>query len=176
VNLPNITEDFFAPSLNHFFTFRIPVTLPNSINLKAESKTSANSKADADSTQGGTGEAQGVANLSASAWAAFTPTDMPLPDGDFDGDGDVDGTDFLSFQRGFGESMGATLAQGDANHDGNVTSTDLALWSGNFGASGFSTSSASLAVPEPMTSSIVIIALLLFYSCPGHSKKTRSAQ
>ena len=57
--------------------------------------------------------------------------------GDFDGDGDVDGADFLSWQRGFGLTGGATSGDGDGNGDGKVDGLDLSVWQselGNVGA------------------------------------------
>ncbi len=54
-------------------------------------------------------------------------------DADFDNDNDVDGSDFLAWQRGFGTSSGATLADGDANYDGNVDSDDLDIWENQYG-------------------------------------------
>ncbi|MBX3426124.1 MAG: N-acetylmuramoyl-L-alanine amidase [Pirellulales bacterium] len=59
----------------------------------------------------------------------------PLPDenGDFNGDNFVDGSDFLAWQRGFGASSGASLADGDANGDGAVDAADLAVWHNQFG-------------------------------------------
>jgi len=93
VSLPDLTDSFFTDDLNHYFLFTIPVTLPRTIDINATSRTLANSFARADFESGATATAQGMANLSASAWAVFTPTDEPLPEGDFDGDGDVDGAD-----------------------------------------------------------------------------------
>ncbi|QDT74730.1 hypothetical protein [Lacipirellula limnantheis] len=67
--------------------------------------------------------------------------------GDFDLDGDVDGADLLSWQRGFGITGTATVAQGDADRNYNVDGADLAIWRQNFG-SGASAPSIN-AVPEP---------------------------
>jgi hypothetical protein len=50
------------------------------------------------------------------------------PTADFDGSGLVDGADFLAWQRGFGLSGGATLADGDGTRDEAVDAADLALW------------------------------------------------
>ncbi|MDZ4659283.1 MAG: Ig-like domain-containing protein [Bythopirellula sp.] len=47
---------------------------------------------------------------------------------DFNGDGGVSGRDFLAWQRGYGISGGATLADGDANGDLIVDGLDLAIW------------------------------------------------
>ena len=46
---------------------------------------------------------------------------------DLDADGDVDGTNFLQWQRGFGITSGATLADGDINADGAVNADDLSV-------------------------------------------------
>ncbi|MBX3432102.1 MAG: N-acetylmuramoyl-L-alanine amidase [Pirellulales bacterium] len=60
----------------------------------------------------------------------------PLPDenGDFNGDNLVDGSDFLAWQRGFGASSGASLADGDADGDGAVDAADLAIWQNQYGS------------------------------------------
>jgi len=69
---------------------------------------------------------------------------------DFDGDGDVDGADFLAWQRGFGMTSGATLADGDANADGSVNAADLAIWQSQFGTGGSASQTlAGTSVPEP---------------------------
>ncbi len=78
---------------------------------------------------------------------------------DFDGDGDVDGADFLAWQRGFGTSGNATLAQGDANGDGDVNALDLAIWQAQYGTlSELQTLAAQ--VPEPSSIGLVIVSLL----------------
>jgi len=160
VDLPGFTESFFTGGLNNFFTFTVTIESLTTISLNAISTSNANSTA----AVGQDSLAQGQVSLSASAWLSFTPTILPPPNGDFDGDGDVDGFDFLAFQRGFGEDMGATLSQGDANHDGIVNSADFSLWEGNFGTTSSALSSAVLAVPEPTTFSIAmaVIPAILF--------------
>ncbi|MEQ8211053.1 MAG: FG-GAP-like repeat-containing protein [Lacipirellulaceae bacterium] len=70
-----------------------------------------------------------------------------LPAGDFDTDDDVDGFDFLTWQRGFGVTSGATVADGDANNDGAVNGFDLALWKTNYGQ----TQSIVAAASSPST-------------------------
>jgi len=52
---------------------------------------------------------------------------------DFDQDRYRDGSDFLAWQRGFGTTGTATLANGDANGDGNVDRDDLVIWEHEFG-------------------------------------------
>ncbi len=52
---------------------------------------------------------------------------------DFDLDGDVDGSDFLTWQRGFGTTPDALHSQGDADVDGTVAAADLAIWQLQYG-------------------------------------------
>lgn len=65
-------------------------------------------------------------------------------DADFNGDGNVDGTDFLTWQQGFGS--GTVLAQGDANGDGSVDGLDLGIWRQQYGQV---PQNNIQAVPEP---------------------------
>ncbi|QDS98233.1 hypothetical protein [Adhaeretor mobilis] len=74
--------------------------------------------------------------------------------GDFNGDGATDGSDFLTWQRGFGLSSGATITDGDANGDTLVNGDDLPIWKNHFGSSASGLASAA-AVPEP--SSLVLL-------------------
>lgn len=55
------------------------------------------------------------------------------PSADFDQDGDVDGTDFLAWQRGFGTTTAALLADGNADDDADVDESDLAVWTATYG-------------------------------------------
>ena len=71
----------------------------------------------------------------------------PLFSADFDEDTDVDGVDFLAWQRGFGISGNAVLAQGDANRDGAVDGKDLGVWQQQ--SLGAPPKIASVQVPEP---------------------------
>jgi len=87
----------------------------------------------------------------------------PALSADFDTDGDVDGSDFLTWQRGLGIPAGATLAQGDANGDGAVNGADLAVWRGTFG----SATAAASAVPEPAAWALALAALALI---PMHGR------
>lgn len=77
-------------------------------------------------------------------------------DADFNGDGNVDGTDFLTWQQGFGS--GTVLAQGDADGDGSVDDLDLAIWQQQYGQV---PPNSLQAVPEPRTSCLLIGAILL---------------
>ena len=70
------------------------------------------------------------------------------PTGDFDGDSDGDGTDYLTWQRGFGE--GTWLFEGDADGSRVIDEGDLLLWQSQHGEL-----SSLVVVPEP--SSIVIM-------------------
>jgi hypothetical protein len=81
---------------------------------------------------------------------------------DFNGDGVVDGSDFLTWQRGFGTVGNATLEQGDANDDGLVDAADLSIWREAFGAvapAGGATAASS--VPEPTATTLGIAAAAL---------------
>jgi hypothetical protein len=71
---------------------------------------------------------------------------------DFNVDGWADGRDFLAWQRGFGKTVNASLADGDADFDGDVDAVDLGHWRSAYGSSTFSqaaSQSASQPVPEP---------------------------
>ena len=55
--------------------------------------------------------------------------------GDSDSDGDVDGSDFISWQRGYGTMAPfGTATQGDANHDLAVDGADFQVWQVSFGS------------------------------------------
>lgn len=107
---------------------------------------------------------------------AFAQNPIAAPvsgDADFDGDGDVDGQDFLTWQRGFGITSGASLIQGDANGDGAVNVDDLGFWSDQYGVN--SNMYAALeqtqgmqppgffahSVPEPSTGLLIPFVVLL---------------
>jgi len=77
---------------------------------------------------------------------------------DFDGDGDVDGDDFLTWQRGL--LAGTTLAEGDASGDLSVDGLDLEVWQQQFAAVS-PTFSSSQAVPEPSTTILCLLCLLM---------------
>jgi hypothetical protein len=88
---------------------------------------------------------------------AWTPASA-LADADFDEDGDIDGSDFLSWQRGFG--VGSTLAEGDANGDMIVDDADLAIWETQYGTTPLV--SATTAVPEPATAFLLGLGISLW--------------
>ncbi len=54
---------------------------------------------------------------------------------DFDLDNDVDGTDFLTWQRGYGMANDAEILDGDADRNGAVDGADLAVWETQMGTS-----------------------------------------
>ncbi|MEM8947097.1 MAG: hypothetical protein AAGD11_18130 [Planctomycetota bacterium] len=64
--------------------------------------------------------------------------------GDFDDDGDVDGSDFLAWQRGLGNTF---------------TPADLAAWQSTYGTSALAAANAT-SLPEPTGSILVLLALL----------------
>ena len=69
---------------------------------------------------------------------------------DFDDDGDVDGSDFLTWQQGYGTTSGATSEQGDTNGDGAVDGADFLVWQSEFGNSPASVV-ASVAIPAQLS-------------------------
>lgn len=79
---------------------------------------------------------------------------------DFDSNGLIDGADFLRWQRGFGDSPTASLADGDGNGDGRVDAADLAGWTTAVSVSGPTTGGAT-AAPEPLSSALATSALLV---------------
>ena len=87
---------------------------------------------------------------------------------DFNGDGDKDGSDFLTWQRGFGS--GSTLATGDANASGNVNGADLAIWSAQYGSGALQ---AVQSVPEPSSALLLILASCGFGVSRSHRKSRR---
>jgi len=86
-----------------------------------------------------------------SVWVTATGLTVPAILGDFDGDGDVDGSDFLSWQRGGSPVPGS--------------SGDLDDWEMNYGMT--NSVAAITAVPEPSTLAIVLVALAC---CPRRRK------
>ncbi|MBA3483968.1 MAG: lamin tail domain-containing protein [Pirellulales bacterium] len=94
-----------------------------------------------------------------------------LNSADFDGDGDVDGSDFLTWQRGLGVSSGATPDQGDANNDGGIDGADLQLWKDQFTQPAAPTAS----VPEPAVLPLLICALYVGAWRNGRTKVTSRA-
>jgi hypothetical protein len=81
--------------------------------------------------------------------------------GDFDLDGDVDGADFLAWQSG------------DSPHP--ISATDLDDWQGRFGA-GPALSAAANAVPEPVTSMLVIAAAVGICGLSGRLRRNQLAE
>lgn len=73
---------------------------------------------------------------------------------DFNSDGDVDGRDFLTWQRGFGQLPGTSQRiHGDANGDGHVNPADLVIWQTQYGNPALS---AIVSVPEPGTCCLIL--------------------
>jgi hypothetical protein len=78
---------------------------------------------------------------------------------DFDGDGDTDGSDFLSWQIGFGTASGAQKFDGDYDTDGAVDGVDLLGWQGEFGTS-VSGVAPHHSVPEPASMALVLALMI----------------
>lgn len=84
--------------------------------------------------------------------------------GDADLDFDVDFADFLQLANGLGEE--GTWENGDFDSDGKVQFADFLLLAGNFGTTPLATVQT---VPEPSTSTVISIAIVLgFLSCRRH--------
>lgn len=79
-------------------------------------------------------------------------------DGDFNGDEFVDGADFLTWQRGVGQTY---------------TVDDLADWKANFGASPDSTQAAAGVVPEP---GALLLALFAGMAAVGLRRRGRAGR
>lgn len=77
---------------------------------------------------------------------------------DFDSDGLIAGSDFLTWQRGFGSDAG--LSGGDADGSGLVDGEDLGIWQQQFGMSAASVSRAASHVPEPGGSVLLLVGLI----------------
>lgn len=77
---------------------------------------------------------------------------------DFNNDLDVDGSDFLTWQIGFGSAT--TFESGDANSSGTVDGQDLSIWQTQYAG----TPSAIQNVPEPNGAALIVCCLLLFNS------------
>ncbi len=91
---------------------------------------------------------------------SFANLDL-APNADADGDGDVDGADFLSWQRGFGQNDATSVAVGDFDYDGVVGPNDLTVWNSQFGAP---LVAAATAVPEPSIGILGIFLAIVVYS------------
>gem|GEM_PF-2689764 len=113
------------------------------------------------------------------SWNGAIPTpgsvNFVTENADFNGDSIVDGADFLFWQRGFGISGSATLADGDANSDTNVNGADFSVWQSQYGSSGTATILSQLGSQsetaeflsqtpsEPASSEQALLDLRLFY-------------
>jgi hypothetical protein len=94
--------------------------------------------------------------------------------GDFGRDDIVDGTDFLSWQRGIGTLSGADPEDGDADGDGDVDGDDLSAWKLAFGIDlGTSASINGSTIPEPSSFCLTATVICLFFTraLKTHSRK-----
>jgi hypothetical protein len=92
---------------------------------------------------------------------AVAPTNsLTFIPGDFDLNGVVDSGDYTVWR----DRLGSASSVGDANFDGQVTTADYTIWKSNFGFSlNGSGSASSLAVPEPGSVSLWLLATCWFY-------------
>ena len=87
-----------------------------------------------------------------------------LPVGaDFNGDGIVNELDLLIWENNYPIASGASKMMGDADGDGDVDAADFIKIQTDFGVIPVPPISASVAVPEPAT---VLLALLAVAGCP----------
>jgi hypothetical protein len=84
-------------------------------------------------------------------------------EGDFNLDGVVNGADLAVWSTNAGMETGATFRQGDDDRDGDVDGQDLLAWQRGLGRS-VNVSAAS--VPEPMSASLIAIAMAA--ACCSH--------
>ncbi len=77
---------------------------------------------------------------------------------DFNHDGDINVGDLSILKQNFA-NLNATFEQGDANGDGRIDGGDLLVWQRNVGGV---TGLSVLSVPEPSTSLLIFVGLLLF--------------
>ena len=105
-----------------------------------------------------------------------TAAERPRSAADYDDDGDVDGSDFLTWQRGLGLAGGASSSQGDANGDATVDELDLTVWKQTFNGSTVADQtalSATVAVPEPgLAVFTVVVAWGLFRRIPNRRRSS----
>ena len=102
-------------------------------------------------------------------WIYLVTNSLPA-NADFDSDADVDGTDFLTWQRGVG--IGSTLAEGDASGDRLVDSLDLAEWKTQYETQAASLSAKQVvnaAVPEPASFLLLAVVLVCMWT---HRRRT----
>jgi hypothetical protein len=83
-----------------------------------------------------------------------------VPDGDYNKDGGVDGSDFLIWQRQYGES---DFPPSDGNGDGLVDAADYTVWRDNFGSTipSSSAETAASGVPEPSAAMLMGLTMLI---------------
>ena len=89
----------------------------------------------------------GVTSTLVDAFLPLNGTPL-LESADFDGDLDVDGSDFLTWQRGFAAGSGAQPGDGDANGDQAVDVADFNIWATQYGTGNAPSLSSLTAGPD----------------------------
>ena len=93
------------------------------------------------------------------AWRTATAFD--ILSADFDEDGDIDGIDFLTWQSGFGQIVGATRADGDTNGDGDVDQDDLTFLQTELLSANPALAVSLFGIPEPTGIALASAAFIL---------------
>ena len=93
------------------------------------------------------------------AWRTATAFDLATAD--FDQDGDTDGRDFLAWQTGFGQIVGASLADGDTDGDGDVDQDDFAFLQTELISANPALAATLFGVPEPSAFFMASVASML---------------
>ena len=99
-----------------------------------------------------------VLNLSSSLSAAELDDLFAVLPGDYNGDAVVDAADYTVWRNTLG-SLSELAADGDGS--GEVDEADFAIWKTNFGQTPGSGAAASAAVPEPASSALTCVGLVI---------------
>jgi hypothetical protein len=105
---------------------------------------------------------QGSGAAGAQLTVLVSPNATALPDSaDFNGDGFVDGSDFLTWQRGEVSDP--------------PSASDLALWEAQYGVGGLASNVAS--VPEPSSGLLILLASVCWFRCrPSRREPTKKGR
>jgi hypothetical protein len=100
-------------------------------------------------------------------------TSPPQILGDYNDDGSVDAADYIVWRKTFGQTGSDLPADGDG--DGEVAEPDYIVWRENYAKSGGSTGAGPAVVPEPESTRLIVIAVVLFSTTTLVVRKRESA-